>query len=389
MNTSPTIGTARKYDAIVVGARAAGAATAMLLGRSGQRVLMVDRAAYGADTLSTQTIVRAGVVQLHRWGLLDVLRAEGTPPIRRTNIHYGDEIVSVDIRDEDGADALYAPRRTVLDPVLVDAAWDAGVEVVYGARLTELLRGRDGRVTGIVARRADGTDAIAEADVVIGADGMSSTLARLVDAPTTYTRPESAATIYGYFPHLGSTLDLYFERGVTAGVIPTNGAIANVFIGLPRGEFGELERGRGVSTLFWETLRRAAPDAAEMFEAAGCARQYRSFPGRPGYLRRAHGPGWALVGDAGSFKDPITAHGITDALRDAELLARSLIQTGDAADYEVARDALARPFLDVTSDIASYNWTVPELMQLHRAMRAVTDEEQALVAALDSALVAA
>ncbi|HTL84095.1 MAG TPA: NAD(P)/FAD-dependent oxidoreductase [Acidimicrobiia bacterium] len=389
MNTSPTIGTARRYDAIVVGARAAGAATAMLLGRSGQRVLMVDRAAYGADTLSTQTIVRAGVVQLHRWGLLDVLRTDGTPPIRRTNIHYGDEIVSVDIRDEDGADALYAPRRTVLDPVLVDAAWDAGVEVVYGTRARAVLRDRDGRVTGIVARGADGTEAIAEADVVIGADGVSSTFAQLVAAPTTYERPEAGATIYGYFPFLGSTLELYFQPDVTAGVIPTNGGIANVFVGLPGTTFRELKRGRDVETMFWDTLRRAAPQAAEMFQAAGCARQYRSFPGHPGYLRQAHGPGWALVGDAGSFKDPITAHGITDALRDAELLARSLIQTGDGAAYEAARDALARPFLDVTSDIASYNWNIPELMQLHRRMRAVTEEEQALVVALDSDLVAA
>jgi flavin-dependent dehydrogenase len=389
MNTSPTIGTARTYDAIVVGARAAGAATAMLLGRNGQRVLMVDRAAYGSDTLSTQTIVRAGVLQLHRWGLLEALRAEGTPPIRRTNIHYGDEIVGVDIREEDGVDALYAPRRTVLDPVLVDAARDACVEVVYGERVTDVLRDPYGRVTGIVARDADGKDAVAEAGVVIGADGVGSTIARLVGAATTYVRNESGAVIYGYFPFLGSTLDLYFRPGVTAGVIPTNGAIANVFVGLPGSSFRQEVGTRGVEGLFRETLRRVAPEAAELFEAAGCARQFRSFPGRPGYLRRAHGPGWALVGDAGSFKDPITAHGITDALRDAELLARSLLQTGEAAAYEATRDGLARPFLDVTSDIASYKWELPELMQLHQAMRTVNDEEQALVVALDSDLVAA
>src|SRR5689334_2367567 len=116
------IGSTDTYDAIVVGARAAGAATAMLLGRAGKRVLLVDRARYGADTLSTHALMRAGVMQLHRWGVLDRIQDAGTPAIRRTNFHYGNDIVPLRVSDQQGVDALYAPRRTVLDPVLVDAA---------------------------------------------------------------------------------------------------------------------------------------------------------------------------------------------------------------------------------------------------------------------------
>ena len=118
MNSSATT----RHDVVVVGARAAGAATAMLLARAGLDVLVVDRGRYGADTLSTHAILRGGVLQLHRWGLLDEIVAAGTPAIRRTTFHYATDQVSVTVKPSHGIDALYAPRRTVLDPILVDAA---------------------------------------------------------------------------------------------------------------------------------------------------------------------------------------------------------------------------------------------------------------------------
>ena len=123
-------GTSQRYDAVVVGARCAGAATAMLLARHGLSVLLVDRDRHGADTLSTLALMRAGVLQLHRWGLLDRVRAAGTPPISSTSFIYGDETITVPIKPRDGVDALYAPRRTLLDALLADAASDAGADVV-------------------------------------------------------------------------------------------------------------------------------------------------------------------------------------------------------------------------------------------------------------------
>ncbi|MCH8254322.1 MAG: FAD-dependent monooxygenase, partial [Gemmatimonadetes bacterium] len=117
-----------RYDVIIAGARCAGASTAMLLARRGLRVLVIDPTSRGSDTLSTHALMRGGVLQLHRWGLLDAIRAAGTPAIPKTSFHYGEETIEVSIKERDGVDALYAPRRTVLDAVLVDAAVAAGAE---------------------------------------------------------------------------------------------------------------------------------------------------------------------------------------------------------------------------------------------------------------------
>src|SRR4029453_12858161 len=119
----------------------AGAATAMLLARRGLRVLAVDRGAYGTDTLSTHALMRAGVLQLARWGLLDRIEAAGTPRVRRTVFHYPDDVVDIPINPAADVPALFAPRRTVLDRVLVDAAADAGADVRHRVRLVDLLRG--------------------------------------------------------------------------------------------------------------------------------------------------------------------------------------------------------------------------------------------------------
>ena len=121
-----------RYDVVVVGARAAGAATAHLLARAGVRVLLVDRANHGADTMSTHALMRGGVLQLQRWGLLDRIVAAGTPAVRRVTFRYAGQVLPIAVKPSHGVDALYAPRRTVLDPILVDAAAAAGAEVRFG-----------------------------------------------------------------------------------------------------------------------------------------------------------------------------------------------------------------------------------------------------------------
>src|SRR5512134_2542850 len=99
------------YDAVIVGARVAGASTALLLSRMGLRVLVVDRARPGADTLSTHALMRGGVLQLHRWGILQDILEAGTPPIRSTSFHYNDETIPIPIKSRNGIDALVAPKR--------------------------------------------------------------------------------------------------------------------------------------------------------------------------------------------------------------------------------------------------------------------------------------
>jgi menaquinone-9 beta-reductase len=171
-----------RYDAIVVGARCPGAATAMLMARRGLRVLVIDRGRYGADTMSTHALMRGGVTQLHRWGLLPRIVASGTPAVRRTTFHYGDDVLEVDVPPRHGVEALYAPRRTLLDSTLVDAARREGAEVRHDCTLTGLVRNPDGRVGGAVIFGADGKSEVVATDLVIGADGIGSAVARLVGA---------------------------------------------------------------------------------------------------------------------------------------------------------------------------------------------------------------
>jgi menaquinone-9 beta-reductase len=389
--TTPAIGRARHYDAVVVGARPAGAATAMLLARAGRRVLLLDRSAYGTDTLSTHALMRAGVLQLRRWRLLENVRRAMTPAVSRTVFHYGDETVDVSFRPQHGVDALYAPRRTVLDRIVVDAARAAGVEVVYGARVTGLQRDATGRVVGVRARTATEPLAVAGASIVIGADGMRSTIARLVEAEIEHSTTAASAFIYGYFRGLGvNGYDWHFRPGTSAGVIPTNHGVANVFVGMPPRRFTTEVRARGVEATFRAVLAEAAPPVADALAGHGAVGRFRSFAGHAGFLRRSHGPGWALVGDAGYFKDPVTAHGITDALRDAELLARALLSSPahapDATAFQAARDALARPFMDATAGIAAYTWNLAQVQALHLELKRATDEEVAILLGLDQPL---
>ena len=126
-------GTTKSYDAVIVGARCAGAATALLLSARGARVLVVDHDQPGTDTMSTHALMRGAVMQLRKWGVLDAIVRAGTPPVRRTSFIYdGHAVVDVDIRPEHGVDALFAPRRRLLDATLAEAAGASGAAVQQG-----------------------------------------------------------------------------------------------------------------------------------------------------------------------------------------------------------------------------------------------------------------
>jgi 2-polyprenyl-6-methoxyphenol hydroxylase-like FAD-dependent oxidoreductase len=373
------------YDVVVVGARAAGASTAHLLARSGLRVLLVDRGSYGADTLSTHALMRAGVLQLSRWGLLEKIIAAGTPPVRRVTFRYVDAVVPVTIKPAHGVDALYAPRRTVLDPILVDAAAASGADVRFGIAVADLDRDRHGTVTGVAGRGRDGQAFRARARIVVGADGIRSTVAERAGAPFERVATSAAAVTYGYWSGLQTDgYEWNFRPDAASGVIPTNDGQACVFASAsPR------RIGRGGLAPLTQIIAESSADLAHRLAAAVPPRALRTFTGRPGHVRRSWGPGWALAGDAGYFKDPLTAHGLTDALRDAELLARGIIAVvADGADerdalasYQMTRDALSAALFDVTGVIAGHRWTDEEiaslLLQLNAAM---ADEVEALAA---------
>jgi menaquinone-9 beta-reductase len=370
-----------RYDVVIVGARCAGAATALLLAREGLRVLLVERGQYGTDTLSTHALMRGGVLQLHKWGLLQAIRDLGTPPIRRATFSYNGDELSVPIKPRDGVDALYAPRRTVVDRVLVDAAARAGVEVSFGLRLVDVERAINGRVTGVVVHDEDHETAVVGAPLVIGADGLRSTLARLVGAETYRRGTHSGAVVYGYWSGLPvSGYRWSYGPGVAVGAIPTNDGQTCVFAATSSSRFAEVFRS-DVAAGYHHVLVEAAPEIAADLPGARLEGSLHGFPGEVGFFRRSWGPGWALVGDAGYFKDPITAHGITDALRDAEILAGEVVRHWDGArsEYEARRDELASPLFEITDRIASFAWTLDEVRAEHEKLsEAMTREARAL-----------
>jgi flavin-dependent dehydrogenase len=372
------------YDVVVVGARPAGAAAAMVMARAGLRVLVVDRSHYGADTLSTHGLMRGGVLQLARWGLLEKVAAAGTPPVRGCVFHYGDDRIDVPIKPGSGVDALYAPRRTVLDPILVDAARDAGAEVRFGVAVVGLRRDGHGRVTGVVGRDEGGAAFEVGARITVGADGLGSTVARFTGAPVERAAASAAAIIYGYWDGLPvQDYELFYRPGVTAGLFPTNGGQVCVFAGTSPRRF-RLETRAGVAPAYIRLLGDAAPEVLVAGAGARVPKRLRVFAGRrSGYLRQATGPGWALVGDAGYFKDPATAHGITDALRDAELLGRAIISaTRGAADeavalasYQATRDRLSERLFATTDAIASFAWNLDQIPMLLRQLSEAMGDE--------------
>jgi flavin-dependent dehydrogenase len=362
-----------RYDAIVVGARAAGAATAMLLARHGMRVLAVDRSRYGSDTLSTHALMRTAVVQLHRWGLLDAVKASGAPPVRRVTFHYPDEDVAVPIAASDGVDALYAPRRTVLDRLLVDAARQSGAEVHFGIVVDDLQKDPSGRVCGIVARDEHGSTLTPRAPIVVGADGIRSVVALAAGASVTREAHAGGAVVYGYFRHVEADgYEWAYGDRMSAGLIPTNDGEVCVFAGGATSRFRS--SGGGFTDAFGEVLAAAAPTLAARVRAGEPAGRLRGFAGVRGYYRRPWGPGWALVGDAGLFRDPITTHGISDAFRDAELLARALTGASTLQEFERIRDAMSDDLFTVTERIAAYDWTLDDIRrhmrEVSRAMKA-------------------
>jgi 2-polyprenyl-6-methoxyphenol hydroxylase-like FAD-dependent oxidoreductase len=371
------------YDAIIVGARCAGAATGLLLARAGAKVLVIDRQAYGSDTMSTHALMRGAVVQLKRWGLIAEIVAADTPAIRSTTFHYDGEAVCVAIKPEHGVECLFAPRRTVLDRLLVDAAREVGVEVRHGVALFELEFASTGRVVGVTLKDASGSRMTIGADIVIGADGRQSTIAQLVNAQTYVEGCNASGIVFGYFdklPRDGS--HWYFAKNAAAGVIPTNSAHC-VFAAVPAAQFFSTFRG-DVRRGFLEVLEASCPGLRADVERGTLIGRLRGFGGAPGFLRECHGAGWALVGDAGYFKDPLTAHGITDAFRDAELLSRAIVD-GSAralAGYQSERDVLSLPLLRITDAIAAFSWDLEQVKALHVELSAVMNAEANYVAGL-------
>ncbi len=362
----------RGYDVIVVGARCAGAPTAMLLARRGYRVLLVDRATFPSDTVSTHLIHPPGVAALDRWGVLERVVETGCPPIDTYDFDFGPFTISGRPGTPE-APTAYAPRRTVLDALRVDAARAAGGEVREQFTVESLVVD-DGRVVGLRGHETGGRTVTERARVVVGADGRYSLVADAVRAEEYDRKPKLLAGYYSYWS--GLPLEgrcgnwIRPNRGFAAW--PTNDGLTLVIAGWPYREF---EANRNEVEAHFQATIDLAPDFAERLRAA--TREER-FVGQAvrGFFRKPYGPGWALVGDAGYNKDFITAQGINDAFRDAELCANALDQALSGArgfdealaEYQATRDAQVGAIYELTAEFASLEPPPPELQQVLAAV---------------------
>ena len=364
------------YDVIVVGARCAGSPTAMLLARQGHRVLVVDQAEFPSDTVSTHMIHVPGVAALKRWALLDQVIASGCPPIETYSFDFGPFTIAGRPRPEDGTTEAYAPRRTILDAILVDAARAAGADV------RETFE--DGVVVGIRGRGPDGVESTERARVVVGADGRNSHVARAVSPEEYNTRPKLQWSYYTYFSGLpvnGFETTIRPNRGWAA--LPTNDDLTLVVVGWPFAEAPTYKS--DVEANFLRTQDLSPEFAARVAKAT----RVEPFSGAavPGFFRKPYGPGWALVGDAGYNKDPITAQGISDAFHDGELCAGALdaALTGRQpfdeamAAYQQARDNRVLPLYEFTSQLATMEPPPPEMQQLLGAVHGNQEAMDAFV----------
>jgi flavin-dependent dehydrogenase len=379
-----------RHDVVVVGGRVAGSATAMLLARLGRDVVVLDQASFPSDTVSTHSIARSGVVQLRRWGLLDEVLDSGAPAIRQVTFNAAGESVTRTIKDKAGVDFLVAPRRYVLDTLLAAAAEHAGAQVRLGVTVTGVQRDGRGRVVGVSGQDHAGARIELNARWVVGADGLRSRVAGLVGAAISEAGRAGGAAQYAYYAGIPwSGIEFFVAERSFAGVFPTHDGQACIWVCTPTADARVVRRRAGSRVEAFDTLlERSAPPLAERLRQAHRTSPVQGMLRQPNQLRQAFGPGWALVGDAGYYRDAITAYGISDAFHHAELLAVALDQALDGdgeettalAAYQQQRNQALAEIFELTCRLAAYP-PVPSFIELQKQLSAAIDKQAAALAA--------
>lgn len=341
------------HDAIIVGLRCAGAPLAMLLARRGYRVLGIDRARFPSDTLSTHFLWPRTTAMLARWGLLDRLARTGCPPIESVTLDVGTAAMRGRPDAVDGTTVMYCPRRRVLDALLVDAAREAGADLQEGTTVTDLVRRQD-RVVGVEIARPGGERRTEHADIVIGADGLWSRVARAVGAPAEIQQESRSCGYYAYWNGVPTDgVEFYRRHRRVILVFPTHDDQTCIYVGWPGNETSAYRA--DVKAGYLATLD-LAPDLARRVASGRQAQAFKGTNKLPNFYRRAWGNGWALVGDAAYHRDPITGMGIGDAFLGAQLLADTFGPAVPAgvpsevalAGYQTELHDRTRPVFDYT-----------------------------------------
>ena len=318
-------GSAERADAVVVGARPAGAAVAAALARAGKRVVALDRASFPSDTLSTHLLFAGGVAELAGVGALERVEALGAPRLPEALMVGGGQEVRARYTPVAGIAYGMCVRRTGLDMALVETARSAGAEIRERAKVTQLVWD-GGRVAGVRYADGDGRERELRAPLVIGADGRRSSVARLVGATRPYRSNANGRACY--FAYLEDPHDAWrhtaaqWRSGPELGTaFPCDDGLVLVLLMPPVERADEF---RGALEREWESTAAGIPGLRKRLEGCKRVSKVRSAIDTTSYFRRSSGPGWALPGDSGHFKDPVTAQGIRDALRFGRLLGEAV-----------------------------------------------------------------
>ncbi|MBA8928837.1 flavin-dependent dehydrogenase [Kutzneria viridogrisea] len=330
------------YDIIVVGGRCAGASAAMLAARAGHRVLLLDRARMPSDTVSTHLVHQPGVALLAEWGVLDAVVATGCPAITQSAYHVADVHLHGSSMASGGQHAAYAPRRYLLDEVLLSAAVAAGVEFRSQATVTGLLLDEHG-VCGVRYRTQSGQVHEERGRLVVGADGMRSAVARFAGAPTVVEDPTLTCVYYSYWSGLPPRFELFEDTDRFAGTVPTNDELSVVSIYFPQPEFEAVRR--DARRIYVDNVARMVPGLRDATVTDDRFGKLHAVGDQRNFFRQGTGPGWLLLGDAWHHKDSITARGISDAFLQADMFGRQVVPhvadpvalAGALADYEAMR----------------------------------------------------
>lgn len=327
MNRAPT--GKGNFDVAIVGARCAGSPLAAMLAQRGLRVCLLDKARFPSEALSTHVIQPSGVEVLKRHGMLDPILAAGAVTLSKLTLVAKGARLDAQIDPESFGATSISARRITLDQVLIEEAARAGVEVRTETRVSDLIWD-DGRVAGIETSSGG-----VRARLVVGADGLRSTVAGLVGAEKYRVAPPGRMFAWGYFEGAGNTEDrlrLASLQGLTFAASPTDAGLYMAAVCPPMSDRGRFLAARERN---YEAGIAAWPELADVLAGANRVGPVRVMSNWHGYFRQAVGPGWALVGDAGHFKDPTPAQGIRDALAHSERLAETIeAGLGGASDID-------------------------------------------------------
>jgi flavin-dependent dehydrogenase len=324
-----------RFDVVVVGARCAGSPLAALLAREGVRVVVVERATFPCDTLSSHVFEADGLAFLARLGLTERLRATGAPFMRRVDNRIEDFRWVAEIPQYPGdVGGIASVRRPVLDPILAQAAEDAGAEVRFATNVTGLVR-EAGRVRGVRVVTAGGESELHGA-LVVGADGRNSTIAKLCGARRYNLTPNERVSYWSYFEgaNVGAEPTFVFHMWANRLVFgaPTDGGL---YLALAMPELSELDSFRGdIEGSLMRYVTQCEPVAAAL-EGAQRVGKVLGAVRWTGFFRDASGPGWVLVGDAGHHKDPAPGRGISDAFRQVDALAPAIVAGLDGSGHRL------------------------------------------------------